>query len=177
MEYTKDYLAHHGIKGQKWGVRRYQNEDGTLTAAGEKRYYVNANGDIKKRTGSMKRAQKTYERVHSVRDDAKRMSRMSDRQKQSLESAENYWKSKAEGEKPEERRNIVKRHYDKTRSFNKYERAGREALRQISTKATYQNQLPNDARTKKGQVISSAMEDTMKNIIMDEIYNKAFGHF
>lgn len=30
-------LQHHGIKGQKWGVRRYQNKDGTLTAAGKKR--------------------------------------------------------------------------------------------------------------------------------------------
>ena len=28
-------LYHHGIKGQKWGVRRYQNEDGTLTSAGK----------------------------------------------------------------------------------------------------------------------------------------------
>lgn len=36
--YTESYLAHHGIKGQKWGIRRYQNEDGSLTAAGEKRY-------------------------------------------------------------------------------------------------------------------------------------------
>ena len=31
-------LYHWGIKGQKWGVRRYQNPDGTLTAAGKKRY-------------------------------------------------------------------------------------------------------------------------------------------
>ena len=31
-------LRHHGILGMKWGVRRYQNKDGTLTAAGKKRY-------------------------------------------------------------------------------------------------------------------------------------------
>ena len=33
-----DYLYHHGIKGQKWGVRRYQNYDGTWTEAGKERY-------------------------------------------------------------------------------------------------------------------------------------------
>ena len=31
-------LRHHGIKGQKWGVRRFQNADGSLTADGRKRY-------------------------------------------------------------------------------------------------------------------------------------------
>lgn len=33
-----DYLSHHGIKGQKWGIRRYQNDDGTLTPEGRERY-------------------------------------------------------------------------------------------------------------------------------------------
>lgn len=31
-------LAHHGTKGMKWGVRRYQNKDGSLTPAGKARY-------------------------------------------------------------------------------------------------------------------------------------------
>lgn len=33
----EDYLEHHGIKGQRWGIRRYQNEDGTLTKDGKAR--------------------------------------------------------------------------------------------------------------------------------------------
>lgn len=39
-EYTgdQDYLEHHGILGQKWGVRRFENKNGALTAAGKKRY-------------------------------------------------------------------------------------------------------------------------------------------
>ena len=41
MEYG--YLAHHGVKGMRWGVRNYQNADGTLTAAGKERYQIGKN--------------------------------------------------------------------------------------------------------------------------------------
>lgn len=42
MRNTSEYsyeLYHHGVKGQRWGIRRYQNKDGSLTPAGKKRYY------------------------------------------------------------------------------------------------------------------------------------------
>lgn len=36
--HADDELMHHGIKGMKWGVRRYQNKNGSLTPEGKKRY-------------------------------------------------------------------------------------------------------------------------------------------
>lgn len=46
-----NYLVHHGILGQKWGIRRFQNEDGSLTPAGKKRYDV----DVSRQTGRIQR--------------------------------------------------------------------------------------------------------------------------
>lgn len=43
-----DELMHYGIKGQKWGIRRYQNEDGSLTAAGRKKYRQEIRSENKK---------------------------------------------------------------------------------------------------------------------------------
>ena len=42
--YLDDELYHHGVQGQKWGTRRYQNEDGSLTEEGKIHYYGDHNG-------------------------------------------------------------------------------------------------------------------------------------
>lgn len=44
-------LYHHGIPGQRWGIRRYQNPDGTLTAAGRKRLnkHYDMDGNLNRR--------------------------------------------------------------------------------------------------------------------------------
>lgn len=53
-EGNEDYLEHHGIKGQKWGVRRFENPDGTLTDAGKERYSISSGGN--------KRLQKRFDK-------------------------------------------------------------------------------------------------------------------
>lgn len=65
VEKSESYLMHHGIKGQKWGVRRYQNEDGSLTDLGKKKY-LSSNGI------TLKKAHKLYRKdprsVHNYGD-------------------------------------------------------------------------------------------------------------
>ena len=80
-------LAHHGVKGQRWGVRRFQNADGTLTPAG-KRHYQKADDRWVKRNASkihdkaykqsqreMRKATKELDRKFMIRRDSERNGR------------------------------------------------------------------------------------------------------
>ena len=89
---TKDgELLHYGVKGMKWGVRRYQNSDGSLTPAGKKRYdrdvrennakkkdnRINIDGPDAKRwvREDMERTKKTIDTSSSLLREAKSIER------------------------------------------------------------------------------------------------------
>ena len=69
-------LYHHGIKGQKWGIRRFQNADGSLTQAGKRRYYGESptRQDRKERKQAIKEINKDRKAI------AKSSSYLSDRE-------------------------------------------------------------------------------------------------
>lgn len=60
-EMYTDELRHHGIKGQKWGRRRFQNADGSLTSAGRQRYAVDIDG-------SKERVTRAKQKVSALKD-------------------------------------------------------------------------------------------------------------
>lgn len=61
---SDEYLAHHGIKGQKWGLRRYQNADGSLTAEGRKHYGAAEGGS----RSMSRRFNKEMKKLNKLRD-------------------------------------------------------------------------------------------------------------
>ena len=121
---TNDYLAHHGIQGQKWGIRRYQNSDGSLTADGRKRYAKDARKELKRLDKAEVDAKyninkysdqyKKYSNKYDKTQDYKYKVKANDAKQNLKEYQKSQQKYKADSEKIV--RDLIKNNFDVTMS-------------------------------------------------------------
>ena len=173
--YETDYLMHHGILGQKWGVRRYQNSDGTLTAAGKARYGTREAFEAHQK---LKQANKEYSKAFNNAYNHNHPYSLS--KKRRLES-QKRWDEAAD--KAEAYRNAKKNYKDAKDSYKKeaVKRYNRAADKADSSQdaADIANQKMKDAykdlgKTKVSRVIESFKGTIGKGGDAFQRYSKAY---
>lgn len=164
-----EYLQHFGIQGMKWGVRRFQNSNGSLTSEGKARYRV---------AGHMER--KTLENLQKVKQNSRRTKMMSKRQKERLDKDIDFYKKRLTGEV--KKKNFVSRHYDLERSMNFGERATRQLVTRSLIKVYIKsNQARDDgldfSLVDAGKAALSGLISGGTNLAISELYNRAVGRY
>lgn len=169
-------LAHHGILGMKWGIRRYQNKDGSLTAAGKKRYDAEM-AKVKEKTKKLRNEQRVAKKMSKL-DEAKQKLADLKKAKKTGKLAEVIEKKKNESDE-EKRERILKNPtpkdvYENRHLFSNKE-VGELQLRLIQEE-NIKKLIPEevDPRKAKADKFIKNVEDlTAKGIALGKAYNLA----
>ena len=175
MEYSyRDELYHHGILGQKWGVRRYQNEDGTLTADGKKR--KKSSQEIKEARKNLSTEKKKLNEMTKRKDDIYADTTYSNDDIYDLFlEARDYWNE-------EENRPTTKEEDDER--WQKYEKAFNKALshnkeyskllKDIDVQKAKVSELEKMSKTKIGEDYVAPIMTGLGTVLAMVVITKAF---
>ena len=109
---TEDELYHHGIKGMKWGVRRFQNKDGSYTNAGKKR-----------RSKEEKAADKAWNKEKRTIDRAIKRSSRRTMGSHTKKAYNDYWDDQASDKELHDSWKVASKAGKGTEEWARYERA------------------------------------------------------
>lgn len=166
-----DELCHHGVKGQRWGVRRYQNEDGSLTNAGKRRIAKKIKNTGGYSTGLYRQNQSTYKnkdliRKHVSKDLFDEYSKAQDEATKAVEKYNKYYPNMSD-KKEKQLWNDIEKHNKKIDEINKKvvdELVGKYSNKKV--KVLYENGLH------RNYTVGELVEDALWNTYIDDIKYK-----
>lgn len=155
MNRCEEVLAHHGVKGMHWGIRRYQNPDGSLTAAGRKRL------------------EKSERRnVYAKRIESKAVDRERKNSSAMLKSAEKKW-NKVKDSKDSKRKDKIQDRYEFAKQFDSKVAKKQEESRRRANQLTneyvkkYGDKKLKDIKTNAdGSIGDSEVKKVIKNALL-----------
>lgn len=165
---NENILVHYGIKGMKWGIRRYQNTDGSLTAAGRQHYNVGKakntssqypSEDEMQRTVKRKSLEKAYDKAID-RKDPEQIANMADA---AINKTRNTF-NKVRNDYTDNR----KKQFAPTNLENMTTRELQEAVNRMNLEENYKRLIQNKEYSKRGRDYVEIALDSL-----DEIANLA----
>lgn len=142
-----DELYHYGIKGMRWGIRRYQNKDGSLTDAGRKRYNkaLETMNDESKSARTRARAKKTVEKLGGSAKKSEEREETAEEKRQRMLSSTNA------------KEIYENRHLLSTNELN-------ERINRIDTEARLKSKIVEEHEKSGSEYLNDRLQNTKKTI-------------